>query len=107
MKARVKPLNDMINEEVKKQVKQARSDLYDEVSEDVVRQTIACCLFYLDKTYGFREKRLRGVISGILDFLELKPFGKEINSVTIIEYLKEQYGIDLDEMTVITEDQKQ
>lgn len=101
MKARVKPLNDMINEEVKKQVKQARDDIYDEVSEDVVRQTIACCLLYLDKAYGFREKRLRGVISGILGFLELKPFGKDINSVIAIEYMKEKYGIDLDELSVI------
>lgn len=106
MKARVKPLNDIINEEVKKQVKQARSDIYDEVSEDIVRQTIACCLIYLDKTYGFREKRLRGVISGILGFLELKPFGHEVTSVTAIEYLKDKYGIDLDEMSVIAEEQK-
>lgn len=96
MKAKVKTLNEMIDEEVKKQVRQARSDIYDEVSEDVVRQTIACCLLYLDKVYGFREKRLRGVVSGIIGFLELKPFGHEINPVTAIEYLKEKYGIDLD-----------
>lgn len=107
MKARVKPLNDMINEEVQKQVKQARSDIYDEVSEDIVKQTIACCLIYLDKTYGFREKRLRSVVSGIIGFLELKPFGHEINPVTAIEYLKEKYGIDLDEMSVIAEEPKQ
>lgn len=92
---------------LKKQVNQARSDIYDEVSEDIVRQTIACCLIYLDKAYGFREKRLRGVISGIIGFLELKPFGHEINPVTAIAYLKEKYGIDLDEMSVIAEEQKQ
>lgn len=107
MKARVKPLNDMINDEVRKQVKNARSDIYDEVSADVVRQTIACCLLYLDKTYEFREKRLRKVVSGILGFLELKPFGKSINSVTAMEYLKEKYGIDLDELSVIAEETKQ
>lgn len=107
MKVKVKTLNEMIDEEVKKQVNQARSDIYDEVSEDIVRQTIACCLIYLDKAYGFREKRLRGVISGIIGFLELKPFGHEINPVTAIEYLKEKYGIDLDEMSVIAEEQKQ
>ena len=107
MKARVKPLNDMINDEVRRQVKNARSDIYDEVSADVVRQTIACCLLYLDKTYEFREKRLRKVVSGILGFLELKPFGKSINSVTAMEYLKEKYGIDLDELSVIAEETKQ
>lgn len=106
MKVKVKTINEMVDAEVRKQVRKARSEICDDVSEDVVRQTIACCLLYLDKAYGFREKRLHDVVSGILGFLELKPFGHEINSVTAIEYLKNKYGIDLDEMSVIAEEQK-
>ena len=105
MKARIKTINEMVNEEVRKHIKKARSDIYDDVAEDIVRQTIACCLFYLDKTFGFREKRLKNVVSGIINFLELKPFGKSLNAVDIMKYLKEEYNIDLDEINIITADE--
>ena len=33
MKARIKTINEMVNEEVRKHVKKARSDIYDDVAE--------------------------------------------------------------------------
>ncbi len=105
MKARIKPLNQLVDEEVQKQVKRARNEIYDDVCEDLVRQTMACCLFYLDKTYGFRKKRLSEVMQGIISIMQLKPFGKSIDSVQVIKYLKEQYGINMDELKVIADEE--
>lgn len=102
MKARIKSLNQLVDEEVQKQVKQARNEIYDDVCEDIVRQTIACCLFYLDKTYGFRKKRLSEVVQGIVSIMQLKPFGKTIDAVQVMNYLQDQYDINLDELKVIS-----
>lgn len=105
MKARIKPLNQLVDEEVQKQVKRVRNEIYDDVCEDLVRQTMACCLFYLDKTYGFRKKRLSETMQGIISIMQLKPFGKAIDSIQVIKYLKEQYDIDLDELKVIADEE--
>lgn len=103
MKARIKkPLNQLINEEVQKQVKQARDAIYDDVAEDIVRQTIACCLLYLNKTHGFGKKRLKDTMYGIVSLMQIKPLGKDIKTVDVIEYLKGEYNLDIDELEVST-----
>lgn len=103
MKVRIKSVNDIVNDEIKKQLNDFRSDIYDEISEDVVKQTIACCLCVLDKSYGFRKKRLESMVRSIADMLNIQPFGKSIRTDDCIKYLKEQYNIDLDEIKIITE----
>lgn len=105
MKSRVKTLNTMIDEEVKKQVKQARSDIYEDVANDIVSQTIACVLYYLDKTYGFRKKRLRSVVEGTQSIMSTKVLGKGFDSVDVIGYMKDTYNIDLENINIIFEDE--
>lgn len=106
MKSRLPTLERRIKEEVARQVKQERSMLYDEVSADVVRQAVAVSAFCLEKGFEFTADDIKRFIDDVFTILDFKPFGHEITSPNIIEYIKSKYSIDLDEYQVLTKDEK-
>ena len=76
------------------------SRAYDVVSVDVVHQTVACCLLYLEKRYGFDGSELKNCLEGLDAMMNTEFFGKEINPIEVIDYLKDTYGIDVNNMKV-------
>ena len=89
----------------KREAYKMRDKMYDDVALDVTRQTLACCLLYLEKRYGFRKKRLTNVVEGIESMMTSTFFDKEMNPVEIMKYLKETYDIDLDSLKVEVKDE--
>lgn len=98
-------MNSTIKRIAKREASKMRSDIYDDVTVDVTRQTLACCLLYLEKKYGFKKKRLTNVVEGVESMMQLNPFDKEMNPIEIMKYLKETYDIDLDSLKVEVKDE--
>lgn len=75
------------------------NDIYKTALEDGVRQGIAACLLCLNMHYDWKEKRLSRFAGGVQDILKLPSvLGKDIDGNTVVEYLRNEFGIDIDEM---------
>ena len=98
-------MNSTMKRIAKREAHKMRDKMYDDVALDVTRQTLACCLLYLEKRYGFKKKRLTNVVEGIESMMTSTFFDKEMNPVEIIKYLKETYDIDLDSLKVEVKDE--
>ena len=98
-------MNSTMKRIAKREAYKMRDKMYDDVALDVTRQTLACCLLYLEKRYGFRKKRLTNVVEGIESMMTSTFFDKEMNPVEIMKYLKETYDIDLDSLKVEVKDE--
>ena len=73
--------------------------IYKTALEDGVRQGIAACLLCLNMHYDWKEKRLSRFAGGVQDILKLPSvLGKDIDGNTVVEYLRNEFGIDIDEM---------
>lgn len=77
----------------------ATDDIYKTALEDGVRQGIAACLLCLNMHYDWKAKRLSRFAGGVQDILKLPSvLGRDIDGNTVIEYLEEEFGIDVDEL---------
>lgn len=77
----------------------ATNDIYKTALEDGVRQGIAACLLCLNMHYDWKEKRLSRFAGGVQDILKLPSIlGKDIDGNTVIEYLRNEFDIDIDEL---------
>lgn len=77
----------------------ATNDIYKTALEDGVQQGIAACLLCLNMHYDWKEKRLSRFAGGVQDILKLPSvLGKDIDGNTVIEYLEEEFGIDVNEL---------
>ena len=75
------------------------NDIYKTALEDGVRQGIAACLLCLNMHYDWKEKRLSRFAGGVQDILKLPSvFEKDIDGNTVVEYLRNEFGIDIDEL---------
>lgn len=77
----------------------ATNDIYKTALEDGVRQGIAACLLCLNMHYDWKEKRLSRFAGGVQDILNLPSvLGKDIDGNTVVEYLRNEFNIDIDEL---------
>lgn len=75
------------------------NDIYKTALEDGVRQGIAACLLCLNMHYDWKEKRLSRFTGGVQDILKLPSvLGKDNDGDTVVEYLRNELGIDIDEL---------
>ena len=75
------------------------NDIYKTALEDGVRQGIAACLLCLNMHYDWKEKRLSRFAGGVQDILKLPSvLGKDIDGNTVVEYFRNEFGIDIDEL---------
>ena len=91
-----------VNKEVEKKYK----EIFDLAVDEVTYQIYAVMLTTLDKTYGFRKKRLRKFIKEVEAMSRLmvdNPMRGEFNAYKCEEYLKSKYGINLREEVKIYE----
>lgn len=75
------------------------NDIYKTALEDGVRLGIAACLLCLNMHYDWKEKRLSRFTGGVQDILKLPSvLGKDIDGNTVVDYLRNEFGIDVDEL---------
>ena len=96
-------MNALINKNVmvlsKDEYIKATNDIYKTALEDGVRQGIAACLLCLTMHYNWKEKRLSRFAGGVQDILKLPSvLGKDIDGNTVVEYFRNEFGIDIDEL---------
>lgn len=96
-------MNALINKNVmvlsKDEYIKATNDIYKTGLEDGVRQGIAACLLCLNMHYDWKEKRLSRFAGGVQDILKLPSvLGKDIDGNTVVEYLRNEFGVDIDEL---------
>ncbi len=108
MKSRYKPkmfytpqdIDKYIREEWESQV----DKVYADAKRDVAAQLMAVCLTELNKEFGFGKDRLNKFYSGVNDYFRLMStggvMGKEFSTLNCINYMIEQYGIDVDKRSI-------
>ena len=78
-----------------------RENLYQECYKDIGTQCLAMCLYTLDKRYGWKKQRLTEFTEAVKDtskMLDTLTFNGKADAVDCREYVKDRYGIDLDEL---------
>lgn len=84
--------------QVKKEVEKKYKEIFDLAVDEVTYQIYAVMLTTLDKSYGWREKRLRKFIKEIEVIVKLMVSNSTrhgLDAYKCEEYLKNKYGIDL------------
>lgn len=84
--------------QVKKEVEKKYKEIFDLAVDEVTYQIYAVMLTTLDKTYGFRKKRLRKFIKEVEVIVKLMVSNSTrygLDAYQCEEYLKNKYGIDL------------
>jgi len=76
------------------------NELFETAKRDVTAQLLAAFLTELNKEFGFGRKRLGRVKRGTESLFLLMAsggfMGKKFDTQTCIDYLRDNYGIDLD-----------
>lgn len=89
-----------IDRAIKKELDATLDKVYQDVKQDVAAQIISICLTELNKEFGFGKNRLQQFYKGVNGLLRIMStdgiFGKEFTPVNCIEYMREQFGIDVD-----------
>ena len=91
-----------VNKAVEKEYKQ----IFNLAVDEITYQIYAVMLTTLDKTYGWRKKRLKRFIKEVNVISKLmvdNPMRGEFNAYKCEEYLNNKYGIDLREEVKIYE----
>ena len=84
--------------QVKKEVERKYKEIFDLAVDEITYQIYAVMLTTLDKSYGWREKRLRKFIKEIEVIVKLMVSNSTrhgLDAYQCEEYLKNKYGIDL------------
>lgn len=82
---------------------QMRDEIYQVALADGAKQGVAICLIALEKMLGWRKKRLERVVENVDEILSWPDvFGKDVTGDDAISHLKNEYGIDLDELNMRT-----
>lgn len=89
-----------IDKYIRKEWESKVDAVYISAKKDIAAQVMAVCLTELNKEFGFGKDRLNKFYSGVNDYFRLMSdngiFGKEFTPINCINYMKEQYGIDVD-----------
>ena len=91
-----------VNKAVEKEYKQ----IFNLAADEITYQIYAVMLTTLDKSYGFRKKRLKKFIKEVEAMSKLmvdNPMRGEFDTYKCMDYLKDKYEIDLREEVKIYE----
>lgn len=80
---------------------QMRDEIFQTALGDGAKQGIAICLIALERTLGWRKKRLERVVECANEILHWPDvFGKDVTGDDAISYLRKEYDIDIDELKI-------
>lgn len=100
MKARVVTVSELeIRAQVEKEFDRLKGDVYDSVVKDVVPQFTAVCLCVLHREYGFGAKRMKRFLDKVnaeFEYMGYGVLGKNYSPQDCLNFLKEEYNIDVD-----------
>lgn len=85
----------------KVKAERSREYLYQECYKDIGTQCLAMCLYTLDKRYGWKKQRLTEFTEAVKDtskMLDTLTFNGRADAIDCRKYVKDRYGIDLDEL---------
>lgn len=81
--------------------KQMRDEIFQTALGDGAKQGIAICLIALERTFGWRKKRLERIVESADEILHWPDvFGKDVTGDDAISYLRKEYDIDIDELKI-------
>lgn len=87
--------------------KEQEFKIFKDNADGVAAQVIAATLYGLH-LQGFRKRRLQKAFENIKSVIEMPEImGKRLEGEEIIEFIKETYGIDCNEITLIKESEKE
>ena len=93
---------EQIRKMVRQEVALQYDEIYKECANNIMHQTIAGVLLCLERTHGFKEKRLKSFLKDLQNWLDVMnnptDLNKGWNQNDNIIYFKETYGIDLTEL---------
>lgn len=75
-------------------------DIYKSATDIAVRHTLAYCLRTLEKSYGFRKNRLEKFMVKISNVIKDAVECNDMSSSELLQYMKEQYNIDIENLTI-------
>lgn len=81
-----------------------KDTVYAEVKNDVANQVLAVFFTVLNKEFGFGKKRLLKVKEGVESYFSLMQkgiFNKPFTPIDCLNYLREEFGIDIDKDEII------
>lgn len=89
-----------LKEMFEKEYDKRAAEVFEECKRDIVPQLMAVCMFELDTEFGFKKKRLQrfkdGVEAYFLTMLSGGFCGKEFNTQTCIDVMRDKYGINVE-----------
>lgn len=77
-----------------------KDDVYENVIKDVIPQFMSVCMMILNRENGFGKKRLTKLLDSVkAEFIIMNGgiFGKNYDPLDCLKFLKEKYGIDVDD----------
>ena len=92
--------------EVDKAVEKEYKQIFDLAVDEITYQIYAIVLTTLDKSYGFRKKRLKKFIKEVEAMSKLmvdNPMRGEFDAYKCMDYLQDRFGINLREEVKIYE----
>lgn len=77
------------------------AEMQQKALQDGARQGVAVALVAIEKALGWRTVRLKRIFDGVQELLQMPSvLGKEITADDAIRYLRSEYGIDVDDLSV-------
>ncbi len=76
-----------------------KDTVYDNVIRDVIPQFMSVCMVVLNRENGFGEKRLQQFLDSVraeFEIMNCGILGKNYDPLDCLEFLKNNYGIDVD-----------
>ena len=88
---------DDIEREVKRECDAKIDAVYEEVKNDVASQIMAVCCMELNKEFDFGKVRLNRFYEGVNNLFKCMITDENFTPINCIDWLRDKYGIDLDE----------
>lgn len=95
-----KALQRKIDKTVREEYDKYSDEIFESCKRDIIAQLMAVCMTELNKEFGFGKNRLERFKSGVEGLLAMIGKGTFIQGAattqTCIDYIKSEFGIDLD-----------
>lgn len=95
-----KSIKAAVNQAVKQEWQNYEQTVFEQCKRDILAQVMAVCLMSLKTRYGFGQKRITDFyydVKGTFYNMDKGLLGQKYTTVDCIKYVKDNYGIDLDE----------
>ena len=97
-------VSKLIKDEWNEKWEEQRDKVYEVAKRDVSAQVLAVFFTVMNKEHGWGKKRLEKLKSDVEAYFKLMQtgiFNKSFSLLDCIEYIKNEYGIDLDNEEII------